>query len=184
MNEILNSTTMKPWQKTSYFILMIAVVVGGAALIFAASLYLPSVAFLNDAQRAQILSIMFQSWGALSGITVGGNVLARGGVTILKQVLQNQIIKSAAGVSDVPETVNAGGDVNLSTPAMPEPGKVEKASAQVDRVQEIVSILGQLGVLGKSKPNAFAPEPDFADVDETGAQLPDEEVPALRGAIG
>lgn len=124
MNEILSSTELKPYQKTSYFILMIAVVIGGAGLILATSMYLPNVAFLTDAQRGQILETMFQGWGAISTVVVGGNVAARGGLTLLKQWLQNELTKNAAGIGTTPDTVNVAttGDVQTgasSTPATP-----------------------------------------------------------------
>lgn len=108
--QILNDAELKPWQKTSYFILMIAVVIGGAGLVFATSLYLPNVTYLTDAQRAQILETMFHAWGTISGIAVGGNVVARGGLTLLKQWLQGQVAKSVV----VPESSAA-----QSTPSAP-----------------------------------------------------------------
>lgn len=135
INEILNNSELKPYQKTSYFLLMIAVVIGGAGLILATSIYLPNVAFLTDAQRGQILETMFQGWGALSGIVVGGNVAARGGVTLLKQWLQNKIAENATAPK-VPETVAAAGDVAVgSTPAASVPAAARPDAAIPEAVE-------------------------------------------------
>lgn len=105
LESISKDATLKPWQKTSYFLLMVAVVFGGGALSVAAGFYLPHISYLNDQQRARILEIMFQSWGGMSAIVIGGNVAARGGVTLLKQLMKNQVAEAVVSAQSPPVEV-------------------------------------------------------------------------------
>lgn len=90
----MESTQPKPYLKTSYFWVMLASIFLGPPAIFLTNSLLPSLAFLSEAQRGQILETLFNGWLVIVGITTAGNVTARGVVTILKTLLQNQLAQS------------------------------------------------------------------------------------------
>lgn len=109
----------KPYTSTSYFWLLIGSIVSGPLLIFGSSYLLPYLP-LSDTQGAKMMETVFNGWLTLVAITTAGNVTARGAVTVLKTLLQNQIAQStpAADLTAIAKSAarqELAGHLGLST---------------------------------------------------------------------
>lgn len=85
----MNETAPKPYFRTSYFWIMIASIAAGPPLLWLTTWVLTQLP-LTDAQDAQALQTVFSGWISIVTLTTSGNVLARGGVTLLKTWMQQQ----------------------------------------------------------------------------------------------